>query len=193
MTPPPTDKHSLGYYPVYAELLSGRYQASVLEIGVAHGGSLYMWRGLSPEGHIVGVNDHGFGDWPEGAGKIITDQADPHLPELLNYERFDLIVDDASHMGSKSRATFALLWPLVKPGGWYVLEDWSVGLVSSPYFPMYEGNSMLRLAQSFIEGIAPEGELEDMGGVHIPAGGPEAATEVRYRYGMAMLQKNGAQ
>ena len=41
---------------------------------------------------------------------------------------WDLIVDDARHDGPKTAATFALLWPLVSPGGYYVIEDWMVAL-----------------------------------------------------------------
>lgn len=185
-----TDKFSLGYYPVYKELLAGKEDASVLEIGTAYGGSLKMWHELVPQGYIVGVSNHAPVEEPAWAMQLNADQADPNLPELLDYKKFDLIVDDASHMGSKSRETFKLLWPLVRPGGWYVLEDWSVGMHTSPYFPAYEGNSMLKLAQSFIEHIAPDDDLADMGGTAIPRGERNTASEVRYRYGMAMLRKN---
>jgi hypothetical protein len=184
-----TDKYSLGYAPVYQELLAGRKDAAVLEVGIMYGGSLLLWHDLTT-GPVVGINDRDVANWPDWAGKIISDQANPHLPELLDYQKFDLIVDDASHMGSKSRATFALLWPLVKPGGWYVLEDWSVGMPSSPYFPGYEGNSMLKLAQSFVEYVAPDQERVDMGGVRLHKGEDGTASEARYRFGMAMLRKN---
>lgn len=36
---------------------------------------------------------------------------------------FDVIVDDASHVSSLTVASFKLLWPHVKPGGLYVVED----------------------------------------------------------------------
>ena len=37
----------------------------------------------------------------------------------------DLVVDDASHLYEQTKATFAMLFPLVRPGGNYVIEDWS--------------------------------------------------------------------
>lgn len=37
----------------------------------------------------------------------------------------DLVVDDASHLYEQSKATFAMLFPLVKVGGEYILEDWA--------------------------------------------------------------------
>ena len=36
---------------------------------------------------------------------------------------YDLIVDDASHKAKHQVIGFDLYWPLVKPGGWYVVED----------------------------------------------------------------------
>jgi len=39
-------------------------------------------------------------------------------------EPIDLIVDDASHFYAQSRATFSYLFPRVRKGGLYVIEDW---------------------------------------------------------------------
>jgi len=36
----------------------------------------------------------------------------------------DLVVDDASHLLEPSRATFDRLFPCLRPGGVYVIEDW---------------------------------------------------------------------
>jgi predicted O-methyltransferase YrrM len=36
----------------------------------------------------------------------------------------DLVIDDASHFLDESRASFNALFPLVRPGGVYVIEDW---------------------------------------------------------------------
>jgi predicted O-methyltransferase YrrM len=38
----------------------------------------------------------------------------------------DLVVDDASHLLGPTRASFEALFPLVRPGGWYLVEDWAV-------------------------------------------------------------------
>ena len=34
-----------------------------------------------------------------------------------------MVVDDASHQPAQTTRTFELLWPLVAPGGYYVIED----------------------------------------------------------------------
>lgn len=36
---------------------------------------------------------------------------------------FDIIVDDASHISRLTIASFEILWPWLKPGGFYVVED----------------------------------------------------------------------
>ena len=36
----------------------------------------------------------------------------------------DLVVDDASHLYRETRASFELLFPRLRPGGRYVIEDW---------------------------------------------------------------------
>jgi hypothetical protein len=37
----------------------------------------------------------------------------------------DLVVDDASHLYAETRATFQVLFPRLRPGALYIIEDWS--------------------------------------------------------------------
>jgi hypothetical protein len=37
----------------------------------------------------------------------------------------DLVVDDASHLYAQTRTSFATLFPKIRPGGLYIIEDWS--------------------------------------------------------------------
>ncbi len=37
----------------------------------------------------------------------------------------DLVVDDASHWYKQTRTSFETLFPMVRPGGLYIIEDWS--------------------------------------------------------------------
>ena len=58
------------------------------------------------------------------------DQADAvRLRELIAEEfageRIDLVVDDASHLVGPTRTSFNALFPQLRPGGVYVIEDWS--------------------------------------------------------------------
>ena len=169
-----TDKVQQGYMPSYnaiADLLGGA--ARVCEVGVWRGGSLSTWRDLFPKGLIVGVDISAGALWPEDTVQVICSQDSPELPSLLreHADAYDLIVDDASHDGIKSGATLDLLWPLVSPGGFYVIEDWFVG------FPEYKGPckspEMLELASSLLERLRSGTDTES----------------VSYRYGMAIIRK----
>lgn len=59
-----------------------------------------------------------------------VDQADPtRLEQILDDDigdrPLDLVVDDASHRYVETRASFELLFPRLRPGGRFVLEDWN--------------------------------------------------------------------
>ena len=100
-----------GYIPDYlrlaAEVGPG---ATVCEVGVLYGDSLVMWQELIPGGQIIGI-DHDPGSvWPDGTHKIVAQQDDPQLNLKVAGVApagCDLIVDDASHIGHLSAATFA--------------------------------------------------------------------------------------
>jgi predicted O-methyltransferase YrrM len=135
-----TDKIGHGYLPVYLALCAQiRDRARVLEIGVANGGSLDLWQALFPGDLIVGVDAYDRARWPEGTVKVVAEQTSEELPDAIQaavnaqqgrpfdhlIDPFDLIVDDASHDNARTRRTWQLLWPMLVPGGWYVIEDWS--------------------------------------------------------------------
>jgi predicted O-methyltransferase YrrM len=59
-----------------------------------------------------------------------VDQADrPRMEEILarefGAEPLDLVIDDASHLLDETTASFNLLFPRLRPGGLFVIEDWS--------------------------------------------------------------------
>lgn len=170
-----TDKVQLGYLPTYLTL-AGRIGTGgrVCEVGVDLGYSLAMWQALFPQGLVVGVDHDPSAHWPDGTTRVVCEQDDPRMPSLVGdvSSSFDLIVDDASHHGGLTRATFELLWPLVTPGGWYVVEDWQVAFGDWPSFDA----SMLEMAQGLLAKLdRPDGEV----------------AEVTYRYGMILARKRG--
>lgn len=106
----------------------------VCEVGVWAGYSLEMWQELFPDGMVIGIDAKPDCIWPEGTIRIVADQAQSDLAGLVKEhapDGCDLIVDDASHLASLTAATFRLLWPLVRPGGFYVIEDWADPWVDS--------------------------------------------------------------
>jgi hypothetical protein len=192
----PTDKYAMGYYPAYAELAKRIGPAGhVLEIGVAWGGSLEMWQDLFPDGLVAGADHAPQARWPDGTVRIFREQDDPELAAdawAASPEGWDLIVDDASHNGALTEVTFAMLWPLVKPGGWYSVEDWTLGF-GDPWTGMdrFGGDSMIRLAESFVRRLEPAPGSSWFDGLpNRPSG--SGIAELWYRFGQAMLHKAAA-
>jgi hypothetical protein len=171
-----TDKVDQGYMPSYNHIADQLGTAArVCEIGVLGGGSLVTWQDLFQHGTVAGVDQDPRAHWPPGTIRIVAGQDDPALPSMLRKyaDAWDLIVDDASHDGDLTAATFGLLWPLVSPGGFYVIEDWFVGY--QDYHGACKSPGMLVLAQSLLERLRQNSDTES----------------VSYRYGMAIIRKKG--
>lgn len=131
---PPTDKNSSGLAQVYAHLFKNwrNKPVRVLEIGILQGGSMWYWAELfpHPETLIVGIDlQIPPIALPQNVRVHVCDQNDPaSLQEVAaQYGPFDLIVDDGCHFTTETRTCFTTLFPAVKVGGSYVIEDWAVG------------------------------------------------------------------
>lgn len=167
-----TDKIAHGYMPAYHRIAARLGPAArVCEVGVFFGGSLATWQVLFPDGLVAGVDNYQYAQWPDGTVKIFTAQDDPELPALLaeHSAQWDLVIDDASHDGKLTARTLELLWPLVAPGGFYVIEDWFVGYDD---YPGYD-SSMADLARNLLERLHEDTDTES----------------IEYRHGMAMIWK----
>lgn len=128
-----TDKSSNGhsycqYYDFLLEHL--RYKPiNLLEIGIDKGASLLMWKDYFPHGIIHGIDIRGGYEYLEELGGIKTHIVDQSkrgelvlfAEQYPNY--FDIIVCDGSHMADHDILTFETLFPYLKSGGYYVLED----------------------------------------------------------------------
>jgi hypothetical protein len=125
-----TDKSSRvhGYtraYEIHFANLRGE-PISLLEIGVAAGCSLRMWRDYFPRARIYGLDVR---DCPalEGFDVVLFrgSQSDPSVLRHVARETggCDLIIDDGSHLWSDQLVAFQFLYAHLRPGGWYVIED----------------------------------------------------------------------
>lgn len=106
----------------------GRGRESIklmMEVGVADGSCLLAWREVFPNATIVGMDIH-------PSERACGDRIEFHLGdqrERSHCERaaagrlFDLIVEDATHRLMDTLYTMAYLWPFVRPGGLYVVEE----------------------------------------------------------------------
>ena len=120
------------YEPVLAKFVDK--EIKLLELGIFKGGSLLLWRDYFPQGTIAGIDIRIPENFTGGERiKVFKgSQADTGLLTRVANEvapgGFDIIIDDASHIGSLSKTTF---WHLfenhLKPGGIYAIEDWGTG------------------------------------------------------------------
>lgn len=131
-----SDKVISGYLDVYDQLFAHLVQEPIrlLEVGIYRGGSLRLWRDYFPNGQIVGVDLNVLDDL-KNEDRIQVFQGSQDDGEFLHRiagetapTGFDIIIDDASHLGHLTKATFWHLFDShLKPGGIYVIEDWGTG------------------------------------------------------------------
>lgn len=126
------------YLRVYEELAAGFSPRSILELGIFQGGSYVFLDKLFKPSRMSAVE---IGSNPVAPlldylsrtenrfAHFGTSQCDGEklrqivLGELA--DELDLVVDDASHTYEETKASFEFLFPLLSPGGIYVIEDWS--------------------------------------------------------------------
>lgn len=126
-----TDKGG-NYLKFYESFFSPhRHRAlNLLELGINRGGSLQMWRDYFPYGQIFGVDINAVA-MPDAARIHVFqgDVCDAGVFQRIETETgvgvFDIIIDDASHIGTSVRTSFEHLFAdRLTPGGLYVIEDW---------------------------------------------------------------------
>lgn len=111
----------------------------MLEIGIDQGGSLEMWREyFGPDATIFGIDIN-----PECAKRVnapnqvrIGSQADPEFLRSVLDEigTPDVILDDGSHVSEHQRTSFDVLFPKLREGGLYIIED-----MHTSYFRGFQG------------------------------------------------------
>jgi hypothetical protein len=88
------------------------------------GGSLRAWRDYLPNALIMGLDtqpDTQFADEPN-ITTLLGDSTDNAAMDWhFNNETFDLIIDDGDH--ERQFQTLIALWPKLRRGGIYVIED----------------------------------------------------------------------
>lgn len=122
-------KHS-SYFQVYAELLEQYRNKPItfVEIGVANGGSLFMWREYFGESaRIIGIdNNPQAKKWEEHGFEIyIGSQTDTlFLDELFQkVGDVDVVLDDGGHTYEQQIVTAYVSIPHIKDGGLLIVED----------------------------------------------------------------------
>ena len=113
---------------------------SLVEFGCQKGNSLRMWEQYFPNAEIYGVDlDETTKQNEKGRVHIV-------IGDATSQETFDtlkvetggafIILDDASHAWGDQRRSFELFWDMLRPGGFYVVEDLMCGALGAyPAFP----------------------------------------------------------
>lgn len=112
----------------------------VLEIGIYKGGSLQMWQDyFGKDALIVGmdINPECAAYSGEKIEVIIGDQSNKNdLAKLTEkYGKFDIIIDDGSHVNEHQIASFEYLFDYLNDDGVYLVED-TMGSHDLPDFPI---------------------------------------------------------
>jgi hypothetical protein len=173
-----TDKASNyhGYLSVYQQEISLVLEAkgSLLELGWEDGASMRTWREWLPEGWTVTGIDIVAKEALPGVYFARGSQDDPiFLSSVVQgWGPFDVIVDDASHESPRTITSFQLLWPHLKPGGLYFIED-----VLTSYLPAWtvSGLTTMQFLDKLVEQLH-RGEAGDI-------------ARVSFWSGLALIQK----
>jgi hypothetical protein len=122
-------KHA-SYFQVYEKLL-GKYVGknfTFVEVGVYHGGSLFMWREyFGPQARIIGIDiNPNTKKWEkEGFEIFIGDQADPEFWRsfFAQVGKIDVLLEDGGHTNLQQITTAVCAVDHINDGGLIFVED----------------------------------------------------------------------
>lgn len=154
-------EHYLDIYEKYFSIFKGK-PVHFLEIGVAHGGSLELWKKyFGPDSKFFGIDiipdckkfetsNTKIYIGSQGSEKFLTSISN-QIPPL------DFLLDDGSHNMSDQITSFNCLWPKIKNGGFYICED-----VQTSYWFSHGGG--YKRKNTFVEHV--KGLIDNLHGWH---------------------------
>ncbi|MDR2554006.1 MAG: class I SAM-dependent methyltransferase [Fibromonadaceae bacterium] len=116
------------YDSIFKRFLEKEKPIKMLEIGVQNGGSLEIWKKYLPQGSII----HGLDIDKKCQLLKFSEDIFFHLGNATDFNfmektfgdtQFDVIIDDGSHVCKDVIQTFKYLFPKMKSGGCYIVED----------------------------------------------------------------------
>jgi predicted O-methyltransferase YrrM len=123
--------------------MASRFNAEVIvELGIRRGGGSALLHALHQPQLLIGIelnseraadlsayiakHDLGSAVKPHyGVDQSDRAQVAAIMASELRGRQIDLVVDDASHLLAQTRASFEVLFPLLREGGVYIVEDWN--------------------------------------------------------------------
>ena len=202
----------------YVELLAGRGVRNVVELGIDRGGSAIFLDKLLQPHRLVAVDlraapPPALEHYLQAPGRkdVIrahygVDQSDKArlgaiLDEAFGDEPIDLLIDDASHVYGPTVASFEAIFPRLREGALYVVEDWDAfhmvsdalsKALADPTHPAWEAFKRRLIAT----GLQPKPTLElgrfAMEATLLAAGTRDLVREVRVRHNWIVLERGAA-
>ena len=131
-------------------------KVTILEFGVFHGGSLQMWKNyFGKRARIIGVDIN-----PE-CKNLIEDRVEIYIGDQENRSFLkelakkigpvDIVIEDGGHTMNQQINTFEEIYPIVKEGGVFLIED-----LHTSYWADYGGgykksNTFIQYAKDIID------------------------------------------
>lgn len=172
-------KGLLDQYARYWSGNSGFEAKQIVELGIFDGGSVAFWfEYFHPETYLaIDISDRKDSEYfqryksSRGLEKSIrtywgTNQANSDaLRRIIQNElsdELDLVIDDASHIYEPTKTSFETLFPFLRPGGLYIIEDWGWEYWEScraPAYPLSTERGLTKLVFELIGAAASSPEL----------------------------------
>lgn len=130
----------------------------ILEFGIAHGGSLELWRKyFGPEALIIGVdvNPECKKFETENTPIYIGSQEDKSFLEDLKTKipPVNILIDDGGHTMKQQITTFEVMFEKVIDGGLYVCEDTHTSYWKEYHGGYKEKNTFIEYSKNFIDAL----------------------------------------
>jgi demethylmacrocin O-methyltransferase len=175
---------------------------TVLEIGIGGydapdqgGASLRMWKHYFPRGTVHGLDIHEkHGIAEPRVVPLRGDQGDAaYLAGLAeDIGPFDIVIDDGSHLNHHVLTSFGALFPHVRPGGLYVIED-----TQTAYWPGWGGNATdlndpgtsMGLVKTLLDGLNHQERRPDGGSGKTPSYTDRNIAGVHAHHNLTVIEK----
>ena len=125
---------------------------NLIEIGVENGPSLTVWKNFFPHARIIGIDIN-----PEcrrfAGDRVVIEIGSQEDPGLLHRVCAEyppsIIIDDASHLAHHIVYSFKCLFPMLQPGGVYVVEDMELHFAADA--DLWAGNKTVSAPEYFLD------------------------------------------
>ncbi len=116
------------YSNIISDLAADKEEFSLLELGTSRGGSVAAWCEAMPHAFVCGVDKDESLLWIDKTqykNLVILEglHGDRSTYTPISDKKFNIIIDDGSHMATEQQQNFYVLQDLIGDGGVYVIED----------------------------------------------------------------------